>query len=419
MSRVIGQDLQASGVAQVIVVLKRPPQVGAAAGGAAAGVAPRGPMMDVPMHGIERHFRTSELSQDSALAASSLTAANATEPTVRYYPNLGVAFGTVDRAGLAALRADPAVASVQGAPKLSLIAPERIADAKLTVNRTWGLTALKAPDLWAKGFTGSGILVGHLDTGVDGKHPALKNAIGHYAEFDLLGGEITPTPAPRDSGEHGTHTAATIAGRPVQGRSVGMAPDAKLASAMVIEGGNAVARVLGGMDWAVGLGVNVLEHVARVPRLVGGLHPDRADPAPPPGAAGLRGRQRGAGHEPVARQLPAGAVGRGDGQEPLGRRLLLEPALPAARATRSCPTSSGRGSASRPPSPAAAGRTWTGRRWRRRTSPGSPRCSCRPGRRHRSAGSSGRSSSRARSIRRCRAIARTAACPMASRRSPC
>jgi subtilisin len=258
MSRVIGQDLQASGVAQVIVVLKRPPQVGAAAGGAAAGIAPRGPMLDVPMHGIERHFRTSELSQDSALAASSLTAASATEPTVRYYPNLGVAFGTVDRAGLAALRADPAVASVQGAPKLSLIAPERIADAKLTVNRTWGLTALKAPDLWAKGFTGSGVLVGHLDTGVDGKHPALKDAIGHYAEFDLLGAEITPTPAPRDSGEHGTHTAATIAGRPVQGRSVGMAPDAKLASAMVIEGGNAVARVLGGMDWAVGLGVNVI-----------------------------------------------------------------------------------------------------------------------------------------------------------------
>ena len=195
MSRVIGQDLQASGVAQVIVVLKRPPQVGAAAGGAAAGMAPRGPMLDVPMHGIERHFRTSELSQDSALAASSLTAASATEPTVRYYPNLGVAFGTVDRAGLAALRADPAVASVQGAPKLSLIAPERIADAKLTVNRTWGLTALKAPDLWAKGFTGAGVLVGHLDTGVDGKHPALKNAIGHYAEFDLLGTEITPTPS--------------------------------------------------------------------------------------------------------------------------------------------------------------------------------------------------------------------------------
>ena len=64
--------------------------------------------------------------------------------------------------------------------------------------------------------------------------------------------ELTPRRPPHDSGEHGTHTAATIAGRPVQGRNVGMAPDAMLASALVIEGGNAVARVLGGMDWAVG-----------------------------------------------------------------------------------------------------------------------------------------------------------------------
>ena len=257
MSRVISQDLQATGVAQVIVVLRQPPQVAPRAG-APAGAALGGPMMDVPMHGLERHFRGSELSQDSALAASNLTGANATEPSVRYYPNLGVAFGTVDRAGLAALRADPAVASVQGAPKLSLIAPERIADAKLTVNRTWGLTALNAPGLWDRGFTGKGVLVGHLDTGVDGKHPALKGAIGHYAEFDMLGFEVMPAPAPRDSGQHGTHTAATIAGRPVLGRHVGMAPEATLASAMVIEGGNAVARVLGGMDWAVGLRVQVL-----------------------------------------------------------------------------------------------------------------------------------------------------------------
>ncbi|MGZ9116841.1 MAG: S8 family serine peptidase, partial [Methylocystis sp.] len=61
-----------------------------------------------------------------------------------------------------------------------------------------------------------------------------------------------------DSGDHGTHTAATILGRPVRGNHVGMAPDAMLASALVIEGGNVVARVLGGMDWAVGQGVRVL-----------------------------------------------------------------------------------------------------------------------------------------------------------------
>jgi subtilisin len=254
MSTVISQDLEATGVAQVIVILKSPPVRAAAGAGAAA--RPR-PELQTPFN-LQRHFRTSELSQDSALAASSVTAANAAAPPVRYYPNLGVALGTVDRDGLAALRSNPAVASVQGAPKFSLIAPERVQDAKLIVQETWGLRTLKAPQLWAKGLTGQGILVGHLDTGVDANHPALKGAVAAFAEFDMLGFEMSPTPAPHDSGEHGTHTAATIAGRPVQGRHVGMAPGATLASALVIEGGNAVARVLGGMDWAVGQEVRIL-----------------------------------------------------------------------------------------------------------------------------------------------------------------
>ena len=166
MSLVISQDLEATGVAQVIVVLKAPPAGAAAGAGAAARPRPR---LETPFD-LQRHFRTSELSQDSALAASTLTAANAAAPAVRYYPNLGVALGTVDRVGLAALRASPAVASVQGAPKFSLIAPERVQDTKLTVQETWGLRTLKAPQLWANGLTGQGILVGHLDTGVGVAH---------------------------------------------------------------------------------------------------------------------------------------------------------------------------------------------------------------------------------------------------------
>ena len=37
-----------------------------------------------------------------------------------------------------------------------------------------------------------------------------------------------------------------------------MAPEAELASAIVIEGGDVIARILGGMDWVVGLGVRIL-----------------------------------------------------------------------------------------------------------------------------------------------------------------
>jgi subtilisin len=234
MSTQINQELKASGIAKVIVVLKDPNK----------------------FEGLEEHFSHSELSQSSALIAN--TARRVKQPVVRYYKNLGVAFGTVTRAGLAALKASDAVLSVTGAPALSLIRPILIAPAKLATQATWGIRLLGVEALWAQGLTGQGVLVGHLDTGADGQHPALQGAISSFAEFDDLGRQISPAPNAHDTDEHGTHTAATIAGRAVGGRAVGVAPDATLASAIVIEGGDVIARVLGGMDWAVGKGVKVL-----------------------------------------------------------------------------------------------------------------------------------------------------------------
>ena len=201
------------------------------------------------------HFGRAPLGQTRALASS---LGEPPGPAVRFFPNLGVMLGTVDRAGLLALRADSEVQSVTGAPLLSPIRPQRVAAAKLQKKLTWGIEQMKVPQVWDEKLTGAGVLVAHLDTGADGKHPALEGAIAHFAEFDRLGRALEPTPKPWDSDAHGTHTAATIAGRPVNGRHVGIAPGAKLASAMVIEGGDAVARVLAGMDWALGLGARVL-----------------------------------------------------------------------------------------------------------------------------------------------------------------
>lgn len=82
-------------------------------------------------------------------------------------------------------------------------------------------------------------------------------AASRKALFDTLGNQSKNT-VPWDSGEHGTHTAGTIVGRPVSGVSFGVAPAATLASAMVIEGGNVLARILAGMNWVVGLQVRVL-----------------------------------------------------------------------------------------------------------------------------------------------------------------
>jgi subtilisin family serine protease len=109
---------------------------------------------------------------------------------------------------------------------------------------------LNVPALWKHGYDGKDVVVGHLDTGVDGNHPALKGAIADFAEFDMTGNQVAGA-KPRDSGEHGTHTAGTIVGRPVARGSFGVAPGAQLASALVIEGGQVIDRVLAGLEWIV------------------------------------------------------------------------------------------------------------------------------------------------------------------------
>ena len=261
----IASSLKATGVADVIVVLR--PMKYAQITAADASVPAK----------VLRHFRSSPFSQDSALlevlnarggaraaraaaggtSATSISAAAVSVPKARHYPHLGLVLGTVDQVSLAALRKETGVQKVLPAPQLRLIKPVAMVATQVTAGYTWGLSALRIDQLHAQGITGTGVLVGHLDTGVDATHPALTGVVKEFAEFDSLGNQV-PGAMAKDSGEHGTHTAGTIAGQLVRGVHFGVAPGAKLACAMVIEGGNVLARILGGMNWAVGLNVRVL-----------------------------------------------------------------------------------------------------------------------------------------------------------------
>jgi len=104
-----------------------------------------------------------------------------------------------------------------------------------------GLTAVRAPEVWALGYTGEGMLVSTLDTGVDGSHPALASRwrgvadpryAGHpdWAFFD----PVTSWTFPQDSGTHGTHTMGTVCGG-APGDEVGVAPGAQWIHAAVID----------------------------------------------------------------------------------------------------------------------------------------------------------------------------------------
>jgi len=176
-----------------------------------------------------------------------------------YLRNLGVVLGAVDRqtfSQLMKLRGTE-VKEVVAAAEMSLIRPEVELDIASAEPVSWGLQMLEVEKLWGLNHTGQGVLVGHLDTGVDQSHPMLTGAIDTFAEFDLLG-ELKTNSLGLDSGSHGTHTASIIAGREHNGRRFGVAPGAKLAVAQVIEGGNVTARVLAGIDWAMEQGAKVV-----------------------------------------------------------------------------------------------------------------------------------------------------------------
>jgi subtilisin family serine protease len=181
------------------------------------------------------------------------------------FEKLGVAYGAATRDGWRAMLAHKAVAGVAEANGMRMIRPvpyTGLAAAAMSEKPdpgpTWGIRALKVDALWAQGLSGNGVLVGHLDTGVDAAHPMLAGAIAKAVVFDLSGLEHKAEATPTDSADHGTHTAGTIAGRPCNGIQAGVAPGAKLLSAEVIEGGDSVARVLGGLDWVLRQGARVL-----------------------------------------------------------------------------------------------------------------------------------------------------------------
>ena len=92
----------------------------------------------------------------------------------------------------------------------------------------WNILAINADSVWSLGYTGSGVLVAHLDTGVNYNHYDLQDHMwdggraypNHGYDFGNNDND------PMDVNGHGTHTAGTIAGDGTAGTRTGVAPDA-------------------------------------------------------------------------------------------------------------------------------------------------------------------------------------------------
>jgi subtilisin family serine protease len=111
-----------------------------------------------------------------------------------------------------------------------------------------------APAAWDAGFTGAGVPVAVLDTGIDDTHPDLRRQI-------LATKNFTSGHGVRDTDGHGTHVASTIAGTGAAsgGKYRGVAPGAKLLVGKVCGGaGCPESAILAGMEWAARQGAKVV-----------------------------------------------------------------------------------------------------------------------------------------------------------------
>ncbi|MEO0088723.1 MAG: S8 family serine peptidase [candidate division WOR-3 bacterium] len=90
----------------------------------------------------------------------------------------------------------------------------------------WNIVKVRADSCWQEGYTGEGIVVANLDTGVDITHPALSGKWrSSNGWFDGVNGRATPY----DDNGHGTHTMGTICGGDGLGpfeNDIGVAPGA-------------------------------------------------------------------------------------------------------------------------------------------------------------------------------------------------
>ncbi len=104
-------------------------------------------------------------------------------------------------------------------------------------------TQIKLTDLMKEmpEVTGKGVVIGSVDTGVDGKHPALNGKVIRF-----LNGETKAPSDPVDFDSHGTHTAGTMVGGDRTNNMIGMAPEAKLVAAGVLTDYD---TMLLGMEW--------------------------------------------------------------------------------------------------------------------------------------------------------------------------
>jgi subtilisin family serine protease len=143
-------------------------------------------------------------------------------------------------------------------------------------SRDYGFNAVGAPEAWNAGYSGKGVTVAVVDTGVDLDHPDLVQSLyvnpgeiagngrdddGNGYVDDVRGYDFVDRDNVADDlNGHGTHVAGTIAAGRNSIGSTGVAPDAKIIPIRVLDrnGSGSDSMVATGIRYAAQLGADII-----------------------------------------------------------------------------------------------------------------------------------------------------------------
>ncbi len=150
-----------------------------------------------------------------------------------------------------------------------LLWDEEVKAVESTRGMTQNITHVKADDVWDLGYTGEGVMVAIIDTGVNFNHIDLADHLWDGGEEYPNHGynTIENNHDVSDGFGHGTHCAGVVCGDGTSGTQTGIAPNATLMCIKVMDdtGYGSATSISAGMEFAIEHGADVLNMSLGIP----------------------------------------------------------------------------------------------------------------------------------------------------------
>ena len=159
--------------------------------------------------------------------------------------SLGMVHATIPLSQYARLMAEPSVEFLELDREVSIVSSDYLESAEY--DESWGIEVIGAETVHSSEFTGKGIKVAVLDTGVDYGHPELVS--NYNGGYDFVNDDDDPM----DDNGHGTHVAGIIAAARDGNGVLGVAPEAEIYAVKVSDsrGKGSFSGLVKGIDWAI------------------------------------------------------------------------------------------------------------------------------------------------------------------------